>query len=204
MRLSPLLTAPAALLLSQGEAKAVLTYNIFESAGNVVVQTSGRLNLSRTIQDTVDACGTSGVIDIANAIVCTGTDQIANPYFVTGPTFLNGTTSFGGSTSVSGIFTGIVGFQPRFYIDPTYVSNTEIVSSATFNSTTLAGLGFATTGLIGTWTLDGTSETIQLILGPPTAAVPGPLPLLGAGAAFGWSRRLRKRIAAPLITPPQA
>ena len=68
MRLSPLLTAPAALLLSQGEAKAVLTYNIFESAGNVVVQTSGRLNLSRAIQDTVDACGTSGAIDIANAI----------------------------------------------------------------------------------------------------------------------------------------
>jgi hypothetical protein len=34
-------------------------------------------------------------------------------------------------------------------------------------------------------------------------AVPGPLPLLGAGAAFGWSRRLRKRISTPLITPPQ-
>lgn len=27
--------------------------------------------------------------------------------------------------------------------------------------------------------------------------VPGPLPLLGAGAAFGWSRRLRKRISNP-------
>jgi MYXO-CTERM domain-containing protein len=39
---------------------------------------------------------------------------------------------------------------------------------------------------------------------PPGATVPGPLPLLGAGAAFGWSRRLRKRIAAPLSTPPQA
>jgi MYXO-CTERM domain-containing protein len=37
-----------------------------------------------------------------------------------------------------------------------------------------------------------------------SAAVPGPLPLLGAGAAFGWSRRLRKRISTPLITPPQA
>ena len=24
--------------------------------------------------------------------------------------------------------------------------------------------------------------------------VPGPLPLLGAGAAFGWSRRLRRRL----------
>jgi hypothetical protein len=31
---------------------------------------------------------------------------------------------------------------------------------------------------------------------PGTASVPGPLPLLGAGAAFGWSRQLRKRIGA--------
>jgi hypothetical protein len=29
------------------------------------------------------------------------------------------------------------------------------------------------------------------------------MPLLGAAAAFGWSRRLRKRIATPLITPPK-
>jgi len=27
---------------------------------------------------------------------------------------------------------------------------------------------------------------------------------MGAAAALGWSRRLRKRIAAPLSTPPQA
>jgi hypothetical protein len=40
--------------------------------------------------------------------------------------------------------------------------------------------------------------------GPAAADVPGPLPLFGAAAAFGWSRRLRKRIAAPLITLPQA
>jgi hypothetical protein len=29
---------------------------------------------------------------------------------------------------------------------------------------------------------------------PPGTAVPGPLPVLGAAAAFGWSRRLRRRI----------
>ena len=29
------------------------------------------------------------------------------------------------------------------------------------------------------------------------ASVPGPLPLFGAGAAFGWSRRLRRRIKSP-------
>ena len=31
---------------------------------------------------------------------------------------------------------------------------------------------------------------------PPTGSVPGPLPLLGAGAAFGFSRRIRSRIKA--------
>jgi hypothetical protein len=31
---------------------------------------------------------------------------------------------------------------------------------------------------------------------PPTTAVPGPLPVLGAGAAFGYSRRHRRRILA--------
>jgi hypothetical protein len=34
--------------------------------------------------------------------------------------------------------------------------------------------------------------------------VPGPMPVVGAVAAFGWSRRLRKRIATPLSTSPQA
>ena len=36
------------------------------------------------------------------------------------------------------------------------------------------------------------------------AEVPGPMPVVGAVAAFGWSRRLRKRISSPLSTQPQA
>jgi len=66
------------------------------------------------------------------------------------------------------------------------VNGTPIVSSATFNNSTLAGLGFTTTGLIG------------------LTEVPGPLPLLGAGAAFAYSRRIRRRIATSQATPPQA
>jgi hypothetical protein len=47
--------------------------------------------------------------------------------------------------------------------------------------------------------LGGTaSTTISNFNGPLAASgpasVPGPLPLLGAGAAFGWSRQLRRRI----------
>ena len=39
---------------------------------------------------------------------------------------------------------------------------------------------------------------------PGTASVPGPLPLLGAGAAFGWSRQLRRRIGASGGVRPEA
>ena len=201
-RLSPLLAAPASLLLLQGQAKAVLTYNIFESAGNVVVQTSGSLNLTGATLLGQAQCG-NAYIDSSEAIICSGPDLSVDLYNITGPALFNGSVS-ASADSVSDITASFTGGEGLFIIGPGYVSNTPVVSSATFNSTTLAGLGFTTTGLIGTWTLDGTSETIQLILGPPTAAVPAPLPLFGAGAAFGWSRRLRKRIAAPLATPPQA
>ena len=82
--------------------------------------------------------------------------------------------------------------------------NEQINSSYTFTGVTLANLGFTTNGLIATWTLNSTGDAINVVVGAPVTSVPSPLPLFGAGAAFGWSRRLRKRIAAPLSTPPQA
>jgi hypothetical protein len=38
----------------------------------------------------------------------------------------------------------------------------------------------------------------QVVPPTPSNSVPGPLPLLGAGAAFGWSRRLRRRVKATI------
>jgi hypothetical protein len=203
-RLTPLFAAPAALLLLQGQAKAFLTYNIYESAGNVVVQTSGSLDFTGATLTGSTACGYNGGIAASEAGICTGPD-VASPYYnISGPKSFNGTAIIYPASSVSGIFTGLAGVLGIIIIDSAYVWNTPIVSSATFNGKTLAGIGFTTTGLIGTWSLTGTSETIQVIVGPPTAAAPGPLPLFGAAAAFGWSRRLRKRMATPLITSPQA
>ena len=207
-RLSPILAAPAALLLTQGEAKAILTYYIFESAGNVVVQTSGSLNLTGAATNGTNKCGYNGRLISSIALICTGAD-ISGPatkYVVSGPSSFIGSANFSSASSVSGIGTLLFGTGSQFVIDPTYTSDDPIVSSATYNTSTLAGLGFTTTGLIGTWTLSN-SETINVVVGAPpspSTAVPGPLPLFGAAAAFGWSRRLRKRITAPLITPPQA
>jgi hypothetical protein len=88
---------------------------------------------------------------------------------------------------------------PVFLLDSAYVLGTPLVSSATFNGTTLAANGFNTPGQLGSWTLTGTSETITLCVANPGTPcgtpVPGPLPLLGASVAFGWTRQLRRRIS---------
>jgi hypothetical protein len=204
---SPFLAASASLLLCQGQAKAALTYNIFESSGNVVIQTSGNLNLPGAIpQGSPASCPFPGFLMPYYAVICTGPNEVVNYYAISGTTTLSsGGTLYEGS-SVSGIPTMLSG-GGIFGLPATYVSETPIVSSATFANQTLASVGFTiSSGLIGSWILTGTTETIQVFLGPPapSAPVPGPLPLLGAGAAFGWSRRLRRRITSPLITPPQA
>ena len=210
-RFTPLLAAPAALLLSQEQAKAVLTYNIFESGGDVVFQTSGSLNLPLTSIGSAN-CGTDGAIVSFWAWICTGPQGNLAFYGSTGaPSFNNGFVARGVGSSVSATSTYLVGGSNPFLIPVGfsisfgYISGSPIVSTSTFTGRTLSSLGFTiNSGLLGSWTLDGTGDTIQAFLGPPAAAVPGPLPVLGAGAAFGWSRKLRKRIAAPLITPPQA
>lgn len=81
------------------------------------------------------------------------------------------------------------GGESEFDISPTYTPGTPIISNAIFSGKTLADLGLTpTSGLLGTWTLVGTGDTINVNV------VPGPLPVLGAGVAFGFSRRLRRRI----------
>lgn len=61
----------------------------------------------------------------------------------------------------------------------------------------------------GTWTLFFTdasdADPMSINSWSLTVSVPGPLPLLGVGAAFGYSRRLRRRISTSQPgTPPQA
>jgi len=207
-RFSPLLAVPAALLLAQGEAKALLTYYISENAGNVEVKAVGSLLLPNSVGSLACNIVPGGAIVSSVAVVCTGPDGNMNLYNIQGPSSFNGTVNTFSTNSVSGIPSAISagGTPPVFGIDPGYTPGTPISSTATFNSTTLAGIGFTTTGLLGTWTLqpkDGSdpytaNDTVQVVIGaPPPASVPGPLPLLGAGAAFGWARRLRKRTQLP-------
>lgn len=202
--LAPL--AAASVLGAQQPAKALLVYYIYEASGDVVVETSGSLSLGDP-DAAPSSCGATGAIVSSGAFICTGSNSSAtNGYTLSsGPAFFNGTVDVTGASSVSGVTTVLDGGEEvRFLISNSY-SGGPIVSSATFNGTTLAGLGFTTTtGLIGTWTIASGGDQIQVFLGSPPAAVPGPLPLLGAAAAFGYSRRLRRRVNQSRVAPSPA
>ncbi len=168
-------------------AKAVLACNIYESLGNLVVETSGSLNLTPTSPGPI--CGFNGALVSSIAGICTGTSVLARSYVISGPSSFPGTALLLPASSVSGIATAFDGSQNIFIIDPSYVFGTPIISNAIFNGKTLADIGLTpASGLLDTWTLTGTSETIKVNV------VPGPLSLVGVGAAFGFSRRLRQRI----------
>lgn len=66
--------------------------------------------------------------------------------------------------------------------------NGIIQFAGTYSSLSLATNGGGTGNQIVTFVTFGSDPT-------PPSAVPGPLPLLGTGTAFAWSRRLRRRIA---------
>jgi hypothetical protein len=187
--------------LCPGEAKAILTYNIFQSGSDVVVSTDGSLdlgspNLSPT--STGDA-----VISPNGSILSTGPSSVNMPTYSLTTIFNSfgnssagamASSASGSSTYLSGNGISFLGIPP--YLATNAISGSAIISSATFANKTLSELGLTTPGLIAQWRINtGTApDFININVISAAAPVPGPLPLFGAGAAFGWSRRLRSRI----------
>jgi hypothetical protein len=184
------------LFVDAKAAKANLSFNIYEDLGNLIVETSGSLNLTTPIGGA--DCGSDGAILPSYGFICTGPNQVQSLYQISGPSVFTGSGLLYPATSVSGILTGVAAGLQRFVIDSAYVSGTPIVSGATYVGKSLSDLGLnSASGTLGTWTLVGTSETISINVTsptPPAPSVPGPLPLFGAGSAFGFSRHLRNRL----------
>jgi hypothetical protein len=184
------------LFVDAKAAKANLSFNIYEDLGNLIVETSGSLNL--TTPTSGGYCGSNGAILPSYGFICTGPNQNHPLYEISGPSVFTGSGTLYPATSVSGILAGVAAGSQRFVIDSAYVSGTPIVSGATYVGKSLSDLGLnSASGTLGTWTLVGTSETISINVTsptPPAPSVPGPLPLFGAGSAFGFSRHLRNRL----------
>jgi len=58
----------------------------------------------------------------------------------------------------------------------------------------LASDTFASTLTVTGGVIQSVTSTVNVVDAPVNTPTPGPLPLLGAGAAFGFSRRLRNRV----------
>jgi hypothetical protein len=65
----------------------------------------------------------------------------------------------------------------------------------TFNSPALSSDTYSAILNVSGGTIASVNGSVSDAPLPPSQKVPGPLPLLGLGAAFGFSRRLRRRIA---------
>jgi hypothetical protein len=117
-------------------------------------------------------------------------------------TFSPGTSPFSVNLAPVGVTTAFLpgsgnpAFQAAFTGPSPYTikwfDSTNNRSPNTFRYTNIASgnASFTTTA----------SVTYDYVAAP---AVPGPLPLLGVGAAFSWSRRMRKRIGSAAFKPNQ-
>ncbi len=187
-KLSPTF-APLALvsvLVAERPAAAGLIFNFFPSGSDVVINSVGSLNLPSN--DFESSCFANGFFRPENATICTGYDAPSWGFYIDGPDGLGFTKPALYANSVAGPVVGMA--ADVIVIDKSYALNSLTIfnSTATFNNTTLSDLGFTTTGVIATWNLRGSSQTVQVV------ATPGPLPLLGSSVAFGFSRSLRRLI----------
>jgi hypothetical protein len=96
---------------------------------------------------------------------------------------------------LSGDFGGIRGGAnlPGVILPAAYASGSSFFGTSTFSNQTFASLGLTPGTYDWVWGSGATSDSYRLIISN-SSDVPGPMPLFGAGAAFGWSRKLRRRI----------
>jgi len=199
--LVPLLAVPAALLLSQGQAKALLIYNAILApevsgamgSGTAVLSIDEVANLMNIEVDFLGLSGNSTIAHIHGpaAVPLIGTASV----ITTTPSFAN---------FPNGVKSG------------TYSNILDLLASTTYRAGFITANGNTITGARDAFltALNGQKAYFNVHSTTFTGGeirgffqkqqVPAPLPVLGAGAAMAWSRKLRKRIGAAGITPPQA
>lgn len=190
------LVLAASAAVSAGNAQAVLVLEFLQEGADVRLNVSSSLTGLPSVQANDRTCFQSAVRPNTFRIFggCSTLPSLQE-YPITGPANI-GTSLNQFLLSYSGdpfyIWTAFNGFGlPSTYVPGNSISGTGLISGESLSS---LGLISTTPGaVLGTWTIG--SDSIQArIGGGGGAAVPGPLPLFGAAAAFAHSRRLRARL----------
>jgi hypothetical protein len=99
----------------------------------------------------------------------------------------------GGNNTGTFNLTGAAGTAAATYVPV----NTAVGQTKTYSNTTTVSDAFTAGVGVTQGTITQFTQSFNFAdTPPPTTSVPGPLPLVGAGIAFGYSRKLRKRITA--------
>ena len=196
-----LVAACASAALNAGQAKALVTYEFIQQGSDVVLNVSGSISSASTGNQPM---GFGNNFTPSAAIISPRiTGDVAPKWNLS-----NGPSTFGSGgnspfTSYSGTLAILFGSANIIAIE-NYSVGSPISGSGLFTGTTLAGLGLSSTtpGLLASWNINGSSETVEVRIGSTApSSVPGPLPLFGAAAAFAHSRRLRARLRAGSSSP---
>jgi hypothetical protein len=190
-------------------ARAEFIIDITQSGSNVVANGSGTFNTT-DIGNTGGGGGytflegSTGQLALGPGTIFAGLG--VNDWFtwdVSGPTSFGPGNAFELAKSGSGEVVYIQGVNgQQIGVQNGYVSGTYVTDSATWNSTTISGLGL-TTGIY-TWTWGSGQNADSLILdigGTYSAAAPEPASLALVGAALAGLGALRRRRRVPVARP---
>jgi len=167
-----------------------LSVTIVESGGNVVMSTSGSLNINdlTLVNPSAGPFGFGG-LGVSTATFLMGTNGINaaqySGFTTTPPNF--GPGGVGGSqTSVSGNIFGVIKQGPTapysLLVPVGYTTGTAISSSQTFTGTTFSGLGLTQGTYTYTWGSGANADSINVVVGgtpvtpTPTATSVTPTP----------------------------
>jgi hypothetical protein len=180
--IAPIALAGATLGLAANPAQALTQF-----AGDYAPA-----NWTQSIQGDgfINTGGAPASISLSGADDGTETNQNTD-FTIAAPTA--GTVSFDWAFSTDD---WLPGFDPFGYLlngafTQLTIDDSSLTQSGSVSFSVLAGDVFGFRQNSSDSIFGRASTTISNFTAP---AVPGPLPLLGAGAAFGWSRQLRKRI----------
>jgi hypothetical protein len=172
---------------SSASASAPMTVTIYESGSNVVMTSTGTVNLSglTLVNSNFGPIGGGGLGINTATFICGNNGSYASTYsgFTATPSNF-GSGSGAAPSSASGDYFGVImdGQPPYLLLVPTgYTSNTNISGTQTFTGQTLTSLGLTN----GTYTYTWSGGSIDVIVGGP-APTPTPSPSTGA-VTSGWN-----------------
>jgi hypothetical protein len=198
MKRATLMLMAVALLLGAGRAKAELIITVQQSGSNVVASGVGSLNfLALTFQGFETS--NSFVHASAGAVLLGVSGTFADFYgSISGPTtfgpganvFANSSTS----TAPNNTGAGVDGATGQLLVPGGYSAGAPFTVSATWNNTTISGLGLTPGTYTWTWGSGGNADDLKVII--PASGVPEPssvILLLSTLLALAFVTR--KRIA---------